>query len=179
MANLQEPCMRKDTLMNVQRLRYLAGSGALATSAMVLILSGHPGAQQATPAPSTPPAPQPAGPPRNPNAAATAADHKQMLDQLGITALRPGPSGNEAAPNYANYDEALANPYPNLPDALTLENGTKVTRADVWWKQRRPEIVEAFDREVVGRVPASVPKVAWRVSRTERFEVGGRPVITE
>jgi hypothetical protein len=126
-----------------------------------------------------PPAGQtpPAGPPPNPNAAATAADHKDMMEQLGIKALRPGPSGNESAPNHAHYDEALANPYPSLPDALTLKNGTNVTSAAVWWKQRRAEIVEDFDREVVGRVPANVPKVAWRVNRTEQFEVGGRPVI--
>lgn len=38
-----------------------------------------------------------------------------MMDQLGIKALRPGPSGNESAPNHANYDESLANPYPDLP----------------------------------------------------------------
>jgi hypothetical protein len=100
-----------------------------------------------------------------------------MKEQLGIARLRPGPSGNESAPNHANYDEALANPYPTLPDPLTLDNGRKVTRAEVWWKQRRPEIVEHFDREVVGRVPRTVPKVAWRVNRTEQFAVGGRPVI--
>ena len=68
-------------------------------------------------------------PPPNPNAAATAADHKDMMEQLGITALRPGPSGNESAPNHANYDEALANPYPKLPEVLTLKNGRKVTSA--------------------------------------------------
>jgi hypothetical protein len=100
-----------------------------------------------------------------------------MMAQLGIKALRPGPSGNESAPNHANYDEALANPYPNLPDPLILKNGRKVTSADTWWKQRRPEIVEDFDREVLGRVPRNVPKVEWRVQRTEQFEVGGRPVI--
>src|SRR5690348_15939659 len=42
-------------------------------------------------------------------------DHQNMMDQLGIKALRPGPSGNEQAPNHANYDEATANPYPDLP----------------------------------------------------------------
>ena len=113
----------------------------------------------------------------NPNAAATAADHVQMMEQLGIKALRPGPSGNESAANHANYDESLANPYPNLPDALTLKNGNKVVSAEMWWEQRRPQIVEDFDREVLGRVPRSVPKVTWRISRSERFEVRGRPVI--
>jgi lysophospholipase L1-like esterase len=119
---------------------------------------------------------QPAAAPPNPTAAATAADHRNMMEQLGITALRPGPSGNESAPNHANYDEALANPYPNLPQVLTLKTGRKVTSAAAWWKQRRPEIVEEFDREVLGRVPKNVPKVTWVVNRTEHFTVGGRPV---
>ncbi len=33
----------------------------------------------------------------------------------------------------------------------------------MWWKQRRPEIVEDFEREVFGRVPKNVPKVNWTV----------------
>ena len=53
-------------------------------------------------------------------------DHDNMKQQLGITKLRPGPSGNESAPNHANYDAATANPYPNLPELLTLKNGKKV-----------------------------------------------------
>jgi len=73
-----------------------------------------------------------------------AQDHQNMMDQLGIKALRPGPSGNESAPNHANYDEATANPYPNLPDVLTLKSGAKVTTPAMWWNQRRPEIVEDF-----------------------------------
>lgn len=116
-------------------------------------------------------------PPPNPNTAETSADHRNMTEQLGIRALRPGPSGNESAPNHANYDERLANPYPTLPDPLTLKNGKKVTTAETWWKQRRPEIVEDFDREVLGRVPRNVPKVAWRVSRIEQFTVSERPVV--
>ena len=52
-------------------------------------------------------------------------DHQNMMDQLGIKSLRPGPSGNESAPNHANYDESLANPYPDLPDLLTLEKWKK------------------------------------------------------
>src|SRR5580658_1076550 len=75
-------------------------------------------------------------------------DHDNMMKQLGIRALRPGPNGDDKAPNHANYDTALANPYPNLPDVLTLKNGNKVTTAAMWWDQRRPEIVEDFEREV-------------------------------
>ena len=99
-----------------------------------------------------------------------------MMDQLGIKALRPGPSGTETAPNHANYDEATANPYPNLPDVLTLKNGRKVT-TPAMWEQRRKEIIEDFDREVLGRVPANAPKVTWTVTRTADATVGGRAVV--
>jgi hypothetical protein len=107
----------------------------------------------------------------------TAEDHQNMMAQLGIRKLRPAPSGNANAPNQANYDEALANPYPNLPDVLTLKNGRKVTSAAMWWKERRPEIVEEFDREVLGRVPKNVPKVAWTVASTARATIAGHEVI--
>ena len=101
-----------------------------------------------------------------------AEDHQNMMEQLGIKALRPGPSGNESAPNHANYDEATANPYPNLPDPLTLKNGKRVTTPAMWWNQRRPEIMEDFDREVLGRVPKNVPKVTWTVKNTAADKVG-------
>jgi len=107
----------------------------------------------------------------------TADDHQNMMAQLGIRKLRPGPSGNAGAPNQANYDEKLANPYPDLPDVMTLQNGRKVTTADAWWKQRRPEILEAFDREVLGRVPRNVPKVTWTVKTIGRANIAGRDVV--
>ena len=66
--------------------------------------------------------------------------------------FRMGPSSS--APNHANYDEATANPYPKLPDVLTLKNGKPVKTAAAW-EQRRKEIIEDFDREVLGGVPKS------------------------
>jgi hypothetical protein len=105
-----------------------------------------------------------------------AQDHQNMMEQLGIKALRPGPSGNEQAPNHANYDEPLANPFPDLPDVLTLKNGKKVTSAGAW-RQRRIEIMEDFDREVLGRVPQNVPKVTWSVTRSVQATIANRPVV--
>lgn len=106
-------------------------------------------------------------------------DHDNMKKQLGITELRPGPSGNDAAPNHANYDESIANPCPLLPEVLTLQNGKKVNTAEQWWKQRRPELIEAFEKEVYGRIPKNVPKVTWTVSITDREFVGRTPVIAK
>ncbi len=105
-----------------------------------------------------------------------AEDHQNMLDQLGIKALRPGPSGNDQAPNHANTDEAQANPFPKLPDPLVLNNGKPVTKAKDWWNKRRPEIVEDFEREVYGRIPAHIPDVAWAPTRTTDGTLGGHPV---
>ena len=106
-------------------------------------------------------------------------DQKNMMEQLGIKALRPGASGNDNDPNHANYDEAKANPWPNYPDSLMLINGKRVTTPDMWWKQRRPEIVEDFEREVYGRVPQNVPKVTWTVQVTDHEFVGRIPVIAK
>lgn len=120
-------------------------------------------------------------PPSAPNPAAwtTAQDHANMLSQLGITQLRPGPSGRADAPNAANYDPAKANPFPDLPALLVSKDGTKITTPEQWWKIRRPEIVADFEREVIGRVPANVPKVTWEITKTVNTEVGGIPVVAK
>ena len=128
---------------------------------LLLLLSAAPAAAQQQPA-------------QNP----AELDHQNMMAQLGIRSLRPGPSGSESAPNHANYDTALANPYP-LPDPLVLKNGRKVTTPGMWWDQRRPEIVADLEREVYGRVPANVPQVTWRVLVAEREFVGFMPVIAK
>jgi lysophospholipase L1-like esterase len=106
-----------------------------------------------------------------------ADDHHNMMEQVGVKALRPGPSGNEAAPNHANYDESTANPFPDYPEILRLKDGRAVTTPEMWWNQRRPEIVEDFDREVLGRVPANAPKITWSVKSTVNDHVGPYPVV--
>jgi hypothetical protein len=110
-------------------------------------------------------------------AAATELDHQLMMERLGIRKLRPAPAADEHAPNHANYDEALANPYPDWPDPLVTRRGRRVTTAEMWWRVRRPEIVADFEREVYGRVPASAPGVAWTFSASEAERVGATPVI--
>ncbi|HEY3971724.1 MAG TPA: hypothetical protein VGM18_01905 [Candidatus Sulfotelmatobacter sp.] len=106
-------------------------------------------------------------------------DHQRIMDLLHITALRRGADGDPKSPNAANYDESKANPYPKLPDPLLTKSGNKVTTAKMWWHDRRPEIVEDFDREIYGRVPRKTPSVRWDVVSTTKEMVGDVPVITK
>ena len=107
-------------------------------------------------------------------------DHRRTMDLLGIQSLRRGAIGSDPdAPNYANYDESLANPYPGLPDPLRMNDRRMVTTSDMWWNERRPEIVELFDREIYGRVPALTPEVDWEVTATNRETVGDVPAVTK
>ena len=106
-------------------------------------------------------------------------DHQRLMDLLHIPSLRRGADGDPKSPNAANYDESKANPYPNLPDPLRLQNGKKVTSANQWWTERRPEIMEDFDREIYGRVPNNIPPVAWQTVSTTHEMHDDVPVITK
>ncbi|MCX6605446.1 MAG: acetylxylan esterase [Acidobacteria bacterium] len=107
-----------------------------------------------------------------------AADQRRLLDLLKISALRRGADGrNPNAPNAANYDEAKANPYPQLPDPILSDKKKKITKAAQWWKLRRPEIVEHFDREIYGRMPKVTPAVRWEVTATTNEIEAEIPVV--
>ena len=96
-------------------------------------------------------------------------DHDRQMRLLKISGFPPGPDPYQVA----TYDEATANPYPDLPDPLVMENGTRVTTASQW-KARRAEIKELFDREVYGRVPRNMPAVKWEVVSSDKgLPMGG------
>ncbi len=105
-------------------------------------------------------------------------DHQRTLDLLHISSLRRGPDGDPKSPNAANFDESKVRSY-SIPDPLILKNGQRVTTAQVWWTQRRPQIVEAFDLEIFGRVPANTPKVRWEVASTTRELNADIPIVTK
>jgi len=100
-------------------------------------------------------------------------DHQRLMDLLGIKELRPGSEKD------ANWDEAKANVYPNLPDPLVEKTGKPVKTAKEWWKERRPQIQEDYDREVLGRTPANLPKVTWEVVSATREKMGAVSVVTK
>jgi hypothetical protein len=63
----------------------------------------------------------------------------------------------------SNYDEAKVPPY-TLPDPLVFADGSPVRTARDWTTRRRAEIVRLYETEIFGRIPASAPKVTWRVT---------------
>ncbi|MFC2090506.1 acetylxylan esterase, partial [Bacteroidota bacterium] len=98
----------------------------------------------------------------------------QMMDQLGISSIRHGPSGNPQDPNAANSDEEKVLPY-FLPDPLVFNNGNRV-KTPGEWEQRRDEIVDLFDLEMYGRLPDNIPDVAWKVVSIKDTMDGEFPV---
>src|SRR5712691_10141845 len=101
-------------------------------------------------------------------------DRQRVMDELKITLFPGGPGAYLAS----TYDEKTANPYPNLPDPLTFNDGSKV-KTPAQWRKRRAEIVELFDREVYGRRPKAIPRVTWTVASTTEGKTGNVPVITK
>src|SRR5664280_1755847 len=130
-------------------------SVGLALVGSVFVPTGTRAQQPTTPPPAATPRPPVQLPPEAlERQKLTLADHQRLMDLLHMTTIRRGRDGNnKESPFYANYDEAKANPFPKLPDPLVLKNGKPVKKAADWWKLRRPEIMEDFDREIYGRVP--------------------------
>ena len=104
-------------------------------------------------------------------------DRERLMGLLGIKTLRLGPtSRNEPQPGrfgLVNYDEAKANPFPNLPPLLLTNARDQVTTPWLWLNVRRAEIVELFDREIYGRVPQQMPEVQWKVIDSKNVTQNG------
>lgn len=79
----------------------------------------------------------------------------------------------EAGGPPVNYDEDKVPPY-TLPDPLVMEDGTRVTTAEMWRTKRRPEILELFRTHVYGRSPARPETLAFKVFDNEPKALGGK-----
>jgi hypothetical protein len=152
--------------------------GTLFNLAKVLLASGASVALVATVVAQTQaPAAPPAAPDRAAITAASAAERDREIKLLGITAMQPPATAYDIGkPGNANYDESKANPYPKLPDVLTMNDGTKVT-TPAQWKKRRAEIKAMFDEDVYGKYPAHIPPVTWKVDSVEQTTVQGIPAV--
>ncbi|MBW4889008.1 acetylxylan esterase [Mucilaginibacter sp. HMF5004] len=62
----------------------------------------------------------------------------------------------------------------NLPDVLTMSTGKKVTTAKQWEKQRKPELLAFFKREMYGQMPGKPAGIAFKVFDENKNVLGGK-----
>jgi hypothetical protein len=84
--------------------------------------------------------------------------------------LRRAPTGH-----ISNYDESKVGAY-TLPDPLVLQNGKPVRDAETWFKLRRPELLQLYESEIYGRVPARAPEATFKVVEADANALGGLAV---
>ena len=104
-----------------------------------------------------------------------------MLALIGLkdSDMRHRPAGGAKAPDATNYDEAKADVYSQIPDPLLMKDGHRVASPEQWWSTRRPEIIADYEREILGKAPANLPKVTWEVVKATAEEYGGFNVVTK
>ena len=78
----------------------------------------------------------------------------------------------------ANYDEAKVPKY-ELPDPLTMRDGTKVKSASDWIEKRRPEMLELFREHVYGRSPERPSGLKFKVIQNDATALDGRAIRRE
>src|SRR6516165_1846659 len=91
------------------------------------------------------------------------------------------PKGNavrlaKATGHVSNYSEDKIAPY-TLPDPLVMADGRKVTSSEMWFKERRPEILKFYENEIYGHVPENAPKVTWEVTDTDPSARNGTAIM--
>src|SRR5215831_1834227 len=115
------------------------------TMTLAMLLAGTSATQTQTPAPSAP----------------SVTQTNLGNDANGNALRRALKTGH-----MSNYDESKVAPY-SLPDPLVLANGTRVSNAGTWKRERRPELLKLYDANIYGRVPSNAPKVTWEVAETD------------
>ncbi len=67
---------------------------------------------------------------------------------------------------------------PELPDPLVRFNGERVTTKDQWFKERRPELKNLFERYMYGKAAPAV-KVHAKVERIDAKALNGKATLKE
>jgi hypothetical protein len=77
-----------------------------------------------------------------------------------------------------NVDEAEVPEY-TLPDPLTLSDGTRVTDAQTWVTQRRPQVLRLFEGHVYGRAPGRPEGMTFSTTSVDREALDGKATRKE
>src|SRR5262245_59635463 len=74
-------------------------------------------------------------------------------------------------------DVSQLKPIPELPDALTMFDGRKVVSAELWNKERRPELSALFQHYMYGYLPPAPTNLAATVDREEKGYFGWKATL--
>lgn len=76
-----------------------------------------------------------------------------------------------------NYDENLIPKY-ELPDALTMSNGTKVKNKQQWL-ERRKELLDLFEKEMYGKAPGKPSQMRFELLSENREALNGKATMKQ
>ncbi len=99
-----------------------------------------------------------------------------IFSSYSICAQIPDSPDEAVAGIPVNYTEAKVGEF-DLPDVLTTFDGQQVTDIQAWNELRRPELLQYFETEYYGRVPATAPAVTWEVVNTNPNAIGGKAIM--
>jgi len=77
-----------------------------------------------------------------------------------------------------NFDETKVPEY-DLPDPLFCLDGTKVTDGKLWFRKRRPEILELFKHHVYGKMPGKPEKMSFEIKSIDKGALKGKATRKE
>jgi hypothetical protein len=77
-----------------------------------------------------------------------------------------------------NYDESKVPDF-TVPDPLITQAGQKVTTAEQWNKERRPEILKLFQTSTYGKSPGKPKDLHFEVTAVDKNALGGKAIRKE
>ncbi len=80
-----------------------------------------------------------------------------------------------AQPEGYNYDESKVPTY-KLPDPLVMLDGTRVTDADMWIEERRPEVLTLFEEYVYGKMPEKKFNIKYELIESSNDALDGTAI---
>lgn len=97
------------------------------------------------------------------------------LFPAGVAAQVTDAAPDTVADIPVNNTESLVGNY-TLPDPLVMANGTPVRDAEMWMRQRRPELVQLFEENQYGKAPGRPADMLFDVFDAGTAALGGAAV---
>ncbi len=66
-----------------------------------------------------------------------------------------------------------------LPDPLVMLDGRRVANGEMWFTERRPELIRLFQHYMYGQLPPKPAEATGKVERTDASAFGGKATLSE